>query len=154
MPQTALYGRAMNDATARPRWNPWIALGGAAVLIALAVGLLTSGAASVSAQYGPPEPPQITDFSIKPASPKKGKGFKATFKTGDVDYRVYAIDKVDNRFILVRGAANGTETTPTIGKALKPGKYWLFAGRKTGEKNAIGLPVYYDDLQQTLTVKP
>ena len=144
----------MPNAASRPRRNPWIALGGAAVLIALAVGLLTGGARTVSAQYGPPEPPPITDFLVSSGTPKQGKGFKAQFKAGGaIEYRIYVIDKIDNRFILVRGAANGNESTPTIGKSLKPGKYWIFAGRKTAEKNSLGLPVYYDELQQTLQVK-
>jgi hypothetical protein len=144
----------MPNAPSRPRWNPWIALSGAVVLIALAVGLLTNGAAPVGAQYGPPEPPAITDFSVKPGSPKKGQGFKATFTAGGaVNYRVYVIDRIDNRFILHRGAADGSETTPTIGRSLKPGRYFLYAGRKTGDVNRDGLPVYYDVKQQNLTVK-
>ena len=144
----------MPNADARPKWNPWIALGGVAVLLALAAGLLTGGANPVSAQYGPPEPPPITDFSVKPKSPVKGKGFKATFKTpASVNYRVYVLDRIDNRFILVRGAANGTETTPTIGKRLKPGKYFLYAGRMTTDRTRDGLPVYYDVKQQDLTIR-
>ncbi|HEX8084868.1 MAG TPA: hypothetical protein VF529_11320 [Solirubrobacteraceae bacterium] len=138
-----------------PRRNPWIALGGAAVLIALAVGLLTNGATTVSAQYGPPEPPGITGFKTKPAVAKAGKGFRASFTAqGPVDYRVYVIDKIDNRLILTRGKANGAETTETMGKKLKPGKYWLFVGRKStaNEKNQLGLPVYYDNLQQDFFV--
>lgn len=144
----------MPNAASRPRRNPWIAFGGAAVLVALAVGLLTGGATTVSAQYGPPEPPPITDFLVSSGTPKQGKGFKAQFKAGGpIDYRIYVIDKIDNRLILVRGAANGNESTPTIGRKLKPGKYWIFAGRRTDEKNGLGLPVYYDELQQTLQVK-
>ena len=144
----------MPNAASRPRRNPWIALGGAAVLVALAVGLLTGGATTVSAQYGPPEPPPISDFLVSSGTPKQGKGFKAQFKAGGpINYRIYVIDKIDNRIILVRGAANGNESTPTIGKRLKPGKYWIFAGRMTEEKNGLGLPVYYDELQQTLQVK-
>ena len=144
----------MPNAASRPRWNPWIALAGGAVLVALAVGLLTGGAKVVSAQYGPPEPPGIAEFLVSSGTPKKGKGFKAQFKSGGpVQYRIYVIDKIDNRFILHRGSANGNESTPTIGKGLKPGKYWIFAGRKTEETNGLGLPVYYDELQQTLQVK-
>lgn len=145
----------MPNPASRPVRNPWIALGGAAVLVALAIGLLTGGATTVSAQYGPPEPPSITELKTKPQVGKAGKGFKVSFTaSGEVDYRVYVIDKVDNRIILVRGAANGAETTPTIGKKLKPGKYWLFAGRKSieNEKNQLGLPVYYDNLYQDFFV--
>jgi hypothetical protein len=138
---------------AAPRRNPWIALGGAAVLIALAVGLLTNGATTVSAQYGPPEPPPITNLTTKPQVAKVGKGFKVTFTAGGaINYRIYVIDKIDNRIILARGAANGSETTATIGRRLKAGKYWLFAGRRTDDKNSLGLPVYYDELQQDFFV--
>ncbi len=144
----------MPNAASRPRRNPWIALTGGAVLIALAIGLLTGGAKTVSAQYGPPEPPGITDFLVSSGTPKQGKGFKAQFRAaGPVNYRIYVIDKIDNRIILHRGAADGNESTPTMGKGLKPGKYWIFAGRKTDEQNGLGLPVYYDELQQTLQVK-
>jgi len=144
----------MPNAASRPRWNPWIALSGAVVLIALAIGLLSSGATPVGAQYGPPEPPPIEDFNLAPGTPKAGKGFKATFSTpGNVSYRIYVIDRIDNRFILRRGSANGSETTPTIGRRLKPGRYFLYAGRKTNETNQDGLPVYYDVKQQNLRVR-
>ena len=142
----------MLKADSRP--NPWIALGGLAVLAALAIGLLTNGAATVSAQYGPPEPPAITDVTTKPAVGKYKKGFKVSFKAaGQVDYRIYVIDKIDNRIILARGSANGP-TTGLVGRKLKPGKYWLFAGRKSvdNEKNQLGLPVYYDNLYQDFFV--
>jgi hypothetical protein len=146
----------MPTASPRPKWNPLIAIGGLLVLAALAIGLLTGGAKSVSAQYGPPEPPPITNFTIKPLAPKAGKGFKASFSTpGAVDYRIYAIDKIDNRFILARGRADGAETTTTIGKQLKPGRYFLYAGRKMQpvEKNPdTGLPYYYDVKQRELII--
>ena len=95
----------MPNAASRPKWNPWIALGGAAVLVALAFGL-----------YGPPEPPPITNLSVKPLAPKKGKGFKATFTAGGpIKYRLYVLDRIDNRYILIRGSADGQTTTPRIG---------------------------------------
>jgi hypothetical protein len=147
----------MPNAASRPRWNPWIALGGLALLVALAIGMLTNGATNVEAQqYGPPEPPGIGDFSIKPLAPKKGKGFKATFTSGgQVSYRIYVIDKIDNRFILDRGSASGAKTTKVIGKQLKAGQYKLYAGRKSvaGETQSNGNPVYYDEEMQDLVIR-
>ncbi|HEX8121845.1 MAG TPA: hypothetical protein VF549_11330 [Solirubrobacteraceae bacterium] len=147
----------MSNAAFRSRPNPWIALGGLAVLVALAIGLLSSGATNVEAQqYGPPEPPGIGDVSVKPLAPQRGKGFKVTFKSGgQVSYRIYVIDKIDNRFILDRGSANGAKTTKVIGKQLKAGQYKLYTGSKSiaGEVQSNGNPVYYDREQQDLVIR-
>ena len=151
----------MPNASARPRWNPWIALGGAAVLVALAVGLLAGGGANAASettfgQYGDPnEPAPITNLSYKPTRPVKGKGFKVTFSVaGQVTYRLYAEDLIGNRWILDRGTANGTKTTATIGKRLKAGQFDLVAGRLyPGARNRFGKEIWYDELYTPLVVR-
>lgn len=150
----------MPNASSRPRFNPLIALGGAAVLIALAFGLLAGGGADAApvktfGLSGPPEPPAITGLTVKPLAPKRGRGFKATFTAaGPVKYRLYVLDKIDNRYILIhRKDANGKTTTPTIGKRIPPGQYELFAGRLSSEKGRDGRDLYFDELQQDLVIR-
>ena len=150
----------MLNADTRPRWNPWIALGGAAVLVALAIGLVSGGGASAApvstfGLYGPPEPPAITDLTVKPLAPKKGKGFRATFTAaGPVKYRLYVLDRIDNRYILIhRRDANGKTTTPRIGKRVPAGSYELYAGRLSSEKGRDGRDLYFDELQQELVIR-
>ena len=150
----------MPNASSRPKWNPWIALGGAAVLVALAFGLLAGGGADAApvktfGLYGPPEPPPISNLTVKPLAPKRGKGFKATFTAGGpIKYRLYVLDKIDNRYILIhRKDANGTTTTPRIGKRIPPGQYELYAGRLSTEKGRDGRDLYFDELQQDLVIR-
>lgn len=129
------------------RRNPWIILAGAAVLVALAIGLLNGGAdaAPVSATgYGgggttPPRPtctmgtgyaqtacdPSIADFKVKPAKPVKGKGFKVSFSTESGGQYSVFVSKGGFKKELASGVAGSasTVTTKRIGKKVKAGRY-------------------------------
>src|SRR4051794_21006154 len=79
------------------RGSTWIALAGAVVIVAIAVGLLGSAGAStrggrpggggyggggcVSNGYGQPCKPDVKKVSTTPAKPVQGQGFDANFNT-------------------------------------------------------------------------
>ena len=131
------------------RRNPWIVLAGAAVLIALAIGLLNGGADAApvsSSGYGggttlPPGTvyctqgegynqtacdPEIHDLSNKPRKPDKGKGFVVSFKTDSGGtYRVFA-KRAKKTHKLADGVSGvATVKTGRVGKKLRAGKYTL-----------------------------
>jgi hypothetical protein len=146
------------DGFAASKPNIWVALAGAALVIALAIGLLQGGADAnqVGAAgyggggntgngnpsprcnqggYATPCPSDVSAVSNKPAKPKKGKGFKVSFnsESGGV-YSVVVIKKKKKVTSLETGRTGaGKTTTKKVGKGLKAGKYELRVTVNTGQ---------------------
>jgi hypothetical protein len=139
------------------RRNPWILLAGAAVLVALAIGLLDGGAdaAPVGATgYGTSPPPvqtctmgtgynqtpcdpEISGLKNKPSRPVKGKGFVVSFETkSGGQYHVF-VEKNGFKKGLANGVVGvGAVKTKRIGKGVKAGKYKLGVSIKSNDKTA------------------
>jgi hypothetical protein len=135
-------------------------LAGAAVLIALAIGLLNGGADAApvsSSGYGdggPTYPPgtrfctvgegynarpcdgKVSDLSNKPRKPVKGKGFVVKFKSSSGGtYRVFA--KKDKKTYELAEGVSGIATVETgkVGKKLRAGRYALSVKVTNNEKS-------------------
>jgi hypothetical protein len=145
----------MNDGSglARSKPNLWVALAGAALVLALAIGLVVGGGANASQTsaagyggggggngngnpaatcgqggYGGPElcPSQVSGISNKPAKPKKGRGFKVSFKSKSGGaYTAFVIRRQKQTILEAGGTGTGKTTTKKVGKDLKAGKYSL-----------------------------
>ncbi len=137
--------------------NIWVALAGVALVIALAVGLLSGGAdarqSAASGGYGgggntgngnPTArcsqggyatacPAQVSHLSNKPAEPKRGRGFKVSFKSKSGGaYSVVVIRKTKSVTLETGSTGTGETTTHKVGKSLKAGKYQLRVTVNTG----------------------
>ena len=146
-----------NNGVAGSKPNIWVALAGAALVIALAIGLLQGGADAnqlAAAGYGgggntgngnpSPRcnqggyatacPSNVSGVSNKPAKPKKGKGFKVSFKSkSGGGYNVVAIRKSKVTSLETGSTGAGKTTTKKVGKGLKAGKYELRVTVNTGQ---------------------
>jgi hypothetical protein len=131
----------MSDSSFSAQRNPWITRGGAAVFLALAIGLLVSAGGPMRALgYGPSTRPttcggyhmicaaQVGSVSTAPRVPIAGRGFTVSFKT--TSGGVYGIT-VQRRgaakpTTLSSGAAGvGSMSIKKLGKRLKAGNYSL-----------------------------
>jgi hypothetical protein len=153
-----------SNGLARSKPNLWVALAGAALVLALAIGLILGGGADAqtaaggygggggrggtgngnpaaqcgeSGGYATPCPPQISSLSNDPAKPKKGKGFKVSFKSkSGGGYQVSVVRNGKTTVLEEGGTGVGKTTTKKVGKKLKAGKYQLRASMSTGIQGA------------------
>lgn len=142
-----------------PRRNPWIIAVGAAMLVALAVGLLNGGANAASVRgasgYGQPSgppvitctmgsgytqtacDPQVANLDVSPSKPVRGKGFVISFSTKSGGEYSVSVVKSGFKKALANGVAGvGKIKTKTIGKGVKAGTYKLRVSIKSNNKTA------------------
>jgi hypothetical protein len=161
-----------SNGLARSKPNMWVALAGAALVIALALGLLLGGGASAQRQggyggggetgngnpvancggqggYGAPCPAEVSDLSSDPAKPVRGKGFKVKFssKSGGA-YRVDVVRNSKTTPLEEGGTGAGKTSTKKVGKKLKAGKYRLRVKVVSGARGAAS-----DSAKKTLVIR-
>jgi hypothetical protein len=117
--------------------NRWIAIPGAAVFLALAIGMiLAGGQLPVASGYGAAPTCTVTGYtqtcdgkaehvSTTPKKPKAGKGFTVKFKTSSGGtYKITAKRAGAKQKTLTTGVAGiGSVSVTKLGKKLKAGKY-------------------------------
>jgi hypothetical protein len=142
--------------------NPWIAIAGALVFLALAIGLiLGSGGTSTAANgygggaaskgggpckvggYTKSCKGQVSNVTVKPTNPKKGAGFAVSFSTqsgGKYGIKAKLSGKKNKKTsakTLESGVAGtGYVNRPALGKTLKAGKYTVTVSVKNDGKSA------------------
>lgn len=128
----------MSSTTSSTPRNAWITRGGAALFLALAVGLLLSQGSSIGAGYGAPAPAcagyhqvckaQVAGVATHPRVPKAGKGFAVSFTTSSGGKYVIAAKRkhAARSVVLSRGVAGtGALSVKRLGKKLHRGSYTL-----------------------------
>jgi hypothetical protein len=119
--------------------NRWVAIPGAAVFLALAVGMiLAGGQLPVASGYGAPPTCTVTGYtqtcngkvehvSATPKKPIAGKGFTVKFKTtSGGTYKITAKRQGGKKKTLTTGVAGiGSVSVKKLGKKLNAGKYNL-----------------------------
>jgi len=132
----------MSDSTFGSKRNPWIALPGAAVFVALAVGLILAGGGSAASGYGGGStggPPchvsayvtscdgKVENLTTTPKKPIAGAGFSVNFTTpSGGDYKITAKRKHHAKKTLSHGVVGtGNVSIEKLGKTLKADKYSL-----------------------------
>lgn len=157
----------MPDGALGMKRNPWIAIAGAVVFLALAVGLiLGSGGTSRAARgygggggasnggaachvggYTTSCKGQISNVAVNPSNPKKGDGFAVSFSTqSGGKYTIKAKRKkkhAGKAKTLESGVAGtGAVNRPGLGTKLKAGKYTVTVTIKNdGHKASDHAPV-------------
>jgi len=115
----------MFHASARPRRTQWIALAGAALIIALAFALL-QGQANARSVSSAAANPNVSALVVSPQKPIKGKGFKVSFKTtSGGQYTVFEATTTSGGPLVSGSTGAGKLTTKTIGKNLSAGTYTI-----------------------------
>lgn len=129
-----------------PKRTPWIAIAGAIVFLALAVGLILGSSATPNASgygsgggggtkgggackvggYTKSCKGQVSNVTVNPKSPKAGAGLAVSFSTpSGGKYTIKAKKKKAKKATTLESGACGTGyvNRPGLGKKLKKGKY-------------------------------
>lgn len=131
----------MTGGTFSAERNPWITRAGAAVFLALAIGLIVSVGNPVRVLgYGPPASTptcggyhqiceaQVAGVRTAPRTPRAGKGFSVSFQTNSGgQYSIKARRKGASKSTKLSSGVTGAGavTVKKLGKKLKRGEYKL-----------------------------
>jgi hypothetical protein len=135
----------MSSSASGPKRNPWIAIAGAIVFLALAVGLILGSSATPNASgygssgggtkgggpckvggYTKSCKGQVSNVTVNPKKPKAGAGFAVSFSTqSGGKYTIKAKKKKSKKSHTLESGACGTGfvNRPGLGTKLKKGKY-------------------------------
>lgn len=125
--------------------NPLVTRTGAAVFLALALGLLLLQGPGRALGYGTTPPActgyhvvckaQVSGLRTVPISPRVGAGFTASFKTtSGGEYTLKAVRKGARTKLLSHGViGSGSVSLKRLGKKLNSGKYTLVVSIKSGQ---------------------
>jgi hypothetical protein len=137
--------------------NPWVAIAGAIVFLAIAVGLILGSSATPNASgygssggtkggapckvggYTKSCKGQVSNVAVNPKSPKAGAGFAVSFATqSGGKYTITAKKKKSKKATKLESGACGTGyvNRPGLGKKLKAGKYTVTVHVSNDKKSA------------------